>query len=168
MTDEDLTAVISYIRTQKPVPNKVPAHEYGFMGKVVKAFMVKPIGPSLPIQKYIDIDSTAAYGSYIVNSTTNCSGCHTKRDLAGNISGPLMAGGNIIEGMISANLTPDSSSRIFGWSEQTFLDRMHKGKLIATSEMPWNSFKRMSDVELKAVYKFLQTVPAGKMPTVGE
>lgn len=168
LTDDDLTAIISYIRTQKPVANVVPQHEYGFMGMVVKAFLVKPVGPSLPLQKHLDVDSTAEYGSYNVNSTTNCSGCHTKRDISGKVSGPLMAGGNNIEGMISVNLTPDSSSRIFGWTEQMFLDRMHKGKLIAKSEMPWNSFKRMSDVELKAVYRFLQTVPAAEMPKVDD
>jgi hypothetical protein len=28
--------------------------------------------------------------------------------------------------------------------------------------MPWNSFKRMSDEELKAIYKYLKTVPGVK------
>lgn len=166
LSDDDLTAIISYLRTQKPIPNKVPQHEYGFMGKVVKAFLVRPIGPSVPIQKHIAEDSTAAYGEYLVNSTTNCSGCHTKRDLAGNIAGPLMAGGNQIEGLVSVNLTPDSSSRIFGWSEKMFVDRMHMGKLNPKSEMPWNSFKHMDDIELKAIFRYLQTVPPAKMPEV--
>lgn len=164
MSDEDLTAVISYLRTQKPVHEKVPENETNFMGKVVKAFLVKPVGPSEPVHKRVIADSTAEYGKYLVTSTTNCSGCHTKRDLAGNIAGPLMAGGNNVEGLISVNLTPDSTSRIFGWTQQMFIDRIRTGRLNPKSAMPWNSFKKMNDVELKAIYKFLQSVPPAKMP----
>jgi hypothetical protein len=32
------------------------------------------------------------------------------------------------------------------------------GKLIEETHMPWGPFSRMSDDELKAIYKFLQTV----------
>jgi mono/diheme cytochrome c family protein len=164
MSDEDLAAVISYLRSQKPVSKPNIKNEYGPIGKAVKAFMIKPVGPRLPIQKSMKPDSTAKYGEYIVMSTTNCAGCHTKSDLAGNLIGPLMAGGNEIEGFTTPNLTPDSTSRIFGWSEQAFVDRFRQKKRIAESPMPWNSFKMMTDLELKAVYRYLQTVPAAKMP----
>jgi hypothetical protein len=65
-------------------------------------------------------------------------------------------------GLIPPNLTNDSSGRIFYWTQQQFIDRFHKGKIISESEMPWNCFKRMNDDELKAIYKFLKTVPAAK------
>src|SRR5687768_13273334 len=45
MSDEDLRAVISYLRAQKPVRNQVPDHQLNVMGNIVKAFMVKPVGP---------------------------------------------------------------------------------------------------------------------------
>ena len=32
--------------------------------------------------------------------------------------------------------------------------------------MPWSSFKLMTDDKLKAIYKYLQTVPAEVMPKV--
>lgn len=166
MTDGDLTAVVSYLRTQKPVPQKRKKSTYTLLGAVVKAFMVKPVGPKKKLQKVMPAAATAAYGEYLVNSTTNCSGCHTQRDLAGNFTGSLMAGGNQIGELVSVNLTPDSTSRIFGWTEQMFLNRMRLGKLNPKSEMPWNSFKRMTDVELKAIYRYLRTVPAAKMPEV--
>lgn len=166
MSDADLTAVISYLRTLRPVAKKVPAAEYSLVGYAIKAFLIKPNGPMRPLQKYIRPDSTAQYGEYIVHSTTNCAGCHTRRDLAGQYSGPLMAGGNEIGGLITPNLTPDSSSRIFGWTEQMFLERFRKGKIVPQSEMPWNSFKNMTDLELKAIYRYLQTIPAAKMPPI--
>ena len=166
MSDEDLTAVISYLRTQEPVVNKVPPHEFNAVGKAVQAFLIKPVGPAQTPPKQVSADSTAAYGEYLVHGTTNCAGCHTQRDLAGNFSGPLMAGGNLIEGIITPNLTPDSSSRIFGWTEQMFLERIRRGKLVQQSVMPWSSFRRMSDLELKAIYRYLQTVPPAKQPAV--
>lgn len=38
MSDEDLTEVISYLRSQKPVKNKVPENKLNIMGNLVKAF----------------------------------------------------------------------------------------------------------------------------------
>jgi hypothetical protein len=63
-----------------------------------------------------------------------------------------------IEGHITPNLTPDPSGRIFDWSQEYFISRFRQGKLIPTSPMPWNSFKRMSDDELKAIYKYLKSL----------
>jgi len=166
LSDQDLTAIVSYLRTQKPVAQEPPANSYNLMGKIVKAFLIKPNGPRLPVRKTVLPDSTVAYGDYLVNSTTNCSGCHTQRDLAGNFSGPHMAGGNKLGELVTVNLTPDSTSRIFGWTEEMFINRMRLGKLNPKSEMPWNSFKRMTDLELKAIYKYLRSVPAAKMPEV--
>ncbi len=37
LSDEDLVAVVSYLRSQAPVANPVPAHRYSLLGKVVKA-----------------------------------------------------------------------------------------------------------------------------------
>ena len=45
MSDEDMTAVISYLRSLKPVKNKVPENEFNFVGMFAKAFVLKPIIP---------------------------------------------------------------------------------------------------------------------------
>jgi mono/diheme cytochrome c family protein len=164
MSDDDLTAVISYLRTTKPVPTRNTPHKFSLVGKAIRAFLVKPVGPGRPVKKSVIPDSSAAYGEYLVTSTTNCMGCHTRRDLAGNLSGPLMAGGNDIEGFITPNLTPHKDSRIYGWTQEQFLDRFRQKKRIKESPMPWNSFKMMTDLELKAIYRYLKTVPAAEMP----
>jgi hypothetical protein len=36
------------------------------------------------------------------------------------------------------------------------------GKVIPYSPMPWNSFKRMNDEELTAIYNYLKTLPPVK------
>lgn len=158
MTDEDLTAVISYLRAQKPVQNKVPDNELNVLGKAVKAFMVKPVGPDGEVEQRITKDSSAEYGKYLTNAVANCKGCHTERTLSGEFTGEPFAGGNDIDGFITPNITPDSSSRVFGWSQKNFVDRFRMGRVIPKSPMPWESFGRMNDEELKAIYKYLKTV----------
>ena len=157
-SDEDLTAIISYLRAQKPVKNRVPDHELNAIGKAVNAFMIKPVGPTGEVPKVVKPDTTAVYGKYLALSVAECSGCHTKRNLAGEFTGASFAGGNEIDGFITPNLTPDSSGKIFNWSKELFIERFRMGKLIPKSPMPWNSFKRMTDDELTAIYHFLRTL----------
>jgi len=166
MSDEDLQAVLSYVRTQKPdaMPNK--DHEFGLIGKAVKAFMIEPVGPKGSVLKRIIPDSSVAYGAYLVNNTSNCGGCHTQRDLAGSITGPAMAGGNNVEGFITPNITSHKEGRINKWSEQQFIDRFREPKKIAQSPMPWTSYRRMTDLELKAIYRYLKSVPPSPMPAL--
>ena len=166
MSDEDLTAVISYLRAQKPVKNEVPANYLNLLGKGVKAFMVAPVGPEGEVEKFVKEDSSAAYGKYLANNVANCKGCHTVRNLSGDYLGELYAGGGDIDGFITPNLTPDSSSRIFGWSKKNFVDRFRMGRLVPKSPMPWASFGRMSDTELKAIYAYLQTLKPVKTTEV--
>jgi mono/diheme cytochrome c family protein len=159
MSDEDLTAVISCLRAQKPVHNKVPDNDLNIAGTLVKAFLVKPVGPDGEVPKSVHRDTSATYGKYLTMSIGNCNGCHTKRDMAGRYMGEPFAGGNeFAKGLVSPNLTPDSSSRIFGWSQQDFINRFRMGKIIPYSEMPWRSFQYMSDNDLKAIYNFLHTL----------
>lgn len=157
-SDEDLTAIISFLRSQKPVHNKVPDHEPNILGYVVKAFLVKPVGPTGEPVKSVKQDSSAAYGEYLAMHVSECNGCHTKRDMTGAFIGEPFAGGNDIEGFMSPNLTPHSSGRIYGWTKQNFIDRFRMGKLYPKSPMPWNSFKRMTDDELSAIYEYLHTI----------
>jgi len=157
LSDEDLTAIISYIRMQKPVHNQVPKNELNFMGKAVNAFLVKPVGPVAEPPATVPADSTAAYGSYIAMSIAECNGCHTQRDMAGRFVGEPFAGGNEIEGFITPNLTTDSTGTLFGWTKETFINRFRAGKLKTGTPMPWNAFKHMTDQELTAVYNFLKT-----------
>lgn len=165
-SDEDLTAIISYLRAQKPVRNEVPDHKLNVVGNMVKAFMVKPVGPNGEVPSKVSPDTTAEYGKYLTLSVAECNGCHTKRDMAGKFIGKPFAGGGVFEEqgltLISPNLTTDSSSRIYGWSQEDFIKRFRMGKIIPQSPMPWNSFKRMNDDELKAIYAFLRTIKPAK------
>jgi mono/diheme cytochrome c family protein len=166
-SDEDLTAVISYLRSLKPVTNKVPDHQYNVLGRVIKAFMLTPQGPTEPLRADLKADTTAEYGRYMVMAVANCNECHTKRDEIGNYVGQPMAGGSpfVEEGkttLTPPNLTQHPTGRIYGWTEQNFIDRFRQGRIIQHSHMPWESFKRMNDTELKAIYRYLKSLPPTK------
>ena len=45
MSDEDMVAVISYLRSLQPVQSKIPENEFNLLGRFAKAFMVKPTSP---------------------------------------------------------------------------------------------------------------------------
>ncbi|HVX50511.1 MAG TPA: c-type cytochrome [Chitinophagaceae bacterium] len=167
-SDEDLTAILSYLRQQLPIDNKVPENNLNFLGKTVSAFMLKPAGPSQQVPASVKHDTTAAYGRYLAASVANCRGCHTNRNLmTGAFIGAEYAGGFTLEEktdsgkyiFITPNLTPDNATgHIKGWTQQEFINRFRMGRLIPHSPMPWGPFSHMSDDELKAIYAFLQTV----------
>jgi mono/diheme cytochrome c family protein len=167
LSDEDLTAIISYLRSVKPVKNKVPDHNYNLVGNLIKAFMIKPVGPSTTPPIAVRADTTVAYGKHMVMAVANCNECHTKRDGIGNFVGAPLAGGTVFEEkghptLISPNLTPDPTGRITNWSQESFIKRFRLGKLIPYSHMPWEAFGRMTDTELIAIYKYLKTVKPAK------
>jgi mono/diheme cytochrome c family protein len=166
-SDEDLVAIISYLRHQPPVKNEVPENTLNLVGKAVNAFLLKPAGPVGEIPASIKQDTSVVYGQYLANNVANCRGCHTNRDLmTGAFTGEDYAGGLKMEevtdsgtySITTPNLTPDPTGRIKGWSQEQFIKRFRTGKLISQSHMPWGPFSRMSDDELKAIYNFLQTV----------
>ena len=67
----------------------------------------------------------------------------------------------------AANLTSDSATGIGAWSEETFIKTLRTGKHLGMETgrpilppMPWNFIGQMSDEDLKAVYAYLQSLPA--------
>lgn len=69
----------------------------------------------------------------------------------------------------AANLTPDSTTGIGAWSEETFVKTLRTGKHLGQEggrpilpPMPVEAVGKMTDEDLKAVYTFLQSLPAVK------
>ncbi len=167
LSDDDLTAILSYLRTLPPVKHYVEHYDFNFLGMAVKAFLLKPLGPNGPNPKTVTPDSTVEYGKYIVWSVANCRGCHTERDMkTGAFIGEDFAGGSEFEGIkdpkfkvYPPNITSDQQTgKLANWTEEFFVERFRKGKLVLESPMPWGPFSRMTDLELKAVYRYLKTV----------
>ncbi len=166
MSDEDIRAILSYLRSQEPVSNEVEETSYSFLGRALLAFgLLQPQAPKYTPPAAIKIDSTATYGEYVAKNVANCVGCHTPRDLmTGANIGPEFSGGFLFTpdefskgyAFISPNLTPDKATGVMAnWDEETFINRMRYGRVLEGSHMPWGFYSRMTDIELKAVYRYL-------------
>jgi len=169
MSDEDLTAVISFIRSQEPVSHEVKRSEYAFMAKAFITFgMFKPEGPKNTPPKFVQRDSTSAYGKYICYNVADCRGCHTEMDMnTGEFIGPDFAGGTkfpadaFSEGysFVTPNLTPDKKTGVMSqWSEEAFISKFRAGRLTKGTPMPWGAFSKMDDTDLKAIYRYLSSL----------
>lgn len=166
VSDEDLSAIVSYLRSIEPVNNKVPEKEVGFVIKGLSVmFFNKPFQIQKDIPKSVIRDTTAAYGQYLSNSVSGCNYCHTKTDeITGEFTGPLMAGGGKTPSateepdvwVYSPNLTQDpETGKMYGWTVAQFIQRFRVGRGVKESIMPWEAFKTYSDDDLKAIYKYL-------------
>lgn len=168
MSDEDLTAIISFLRTQEPVYNKVEPSEYTFLAKALLTFgMLKPQGPVSTPPVTVPMDTTAVYGQYIARDLGNCLGCHITRDEKGLQASPDFAGGGLFPpnahsrgyAFISPNLTPHPTTGIMAsWTERMFIDRFRGGRLHEGSPMPWGFYSRLEESDLKALYRYLHSL----------
>ena len=181
MSDDDLTAVISYLRAQKPVKNAVPPNEWTPMGKVVKTFVsvFKPRSAINPPPAAPPQAPTRERGEYIARYVSNCVGCHTRRDqMSFAAIGPEFSGGFDMEPLPvpgadpavwfrTPNITPKAGSGLMKFPDRdTFIARFQKGgRHYAGSVMPWEAFARMSTEDLAAVYEFLRSLPPLEGPT---
>lgn len=173
LTDEDLTAIISYLRSIPPVKNQVPPDQLNFMMKGFMAFLIRPYPPKDGLPEVVKPDTTAAYGEYLARAVSGCEDCHTKFDeMSGKFTGVPFAGGGKTPSVteepgvwvMTANLTPDpETGKITEWSYERFRERFQKeGRRVKESIMPWEAFQHYSDNDLKALYKYLMSLPPVK------
>lgn len=165
-TDEDLGAVIAYLRSVPPVDTNHPPTTLGPLGRVLLVTGQLPImiapridfagAGSPPLEK----GPTLAYGTYLID-VAGCTGCH----------GLGLSGGPIIgappDFPPAANLTP--SGAVGTWTEADFINTIRTGVNPEGRElltfMPWMTYRNMSDDELKALWAYIQTVPAREAGT---
>jgi mono/diheme cytochrome c family protein len=158
MSDEDLGAVIAYVKSLPPVDNPLPQRRVELLGRLMMGagmfppFAADQIDHTSPPSPAPAPGVTAAYGQYLSHICTECHGA--------NLNGaPFGPPGQQVP---TPNLTPQGE--LAAWSEQGFIDSMRSGitplghKLI--DDMPWKYFGQMTDDELKALWMYLQSLPA--------
>ena len=152
-SDEDLGAMIAYLKTLPRVDNELPPKYIGLLTRIfilrmptmLSATTVDHTGPRPPAP---EPGPTAAYGEYLANV---CKQCHGE-----NLSGNNQPGAGF-------NLTPGGD--LADWSEIDFFVAMRtgltpEGKKLDPELMPWDQLRMMSDEELRAIWLYLQSVPA--------
>jgi mono/diheme cytochrome c family protein len=159
LTDEDFSALISYVRTLPPVDGEPRQLVLPPMVKTLYAFgaiedAAEKIDHALPPPQSMVARPTKEYGAYVVNM---CVGCH----------GPGLSGGSIPGGPpdwpAAANLTPGEESAMRHYpSLDRFKAMFRSGKrpdgTAVNAVMPFAMLKVMNDTEVEALYLHLKTL----------
>ena len=152
-SDEDLGQIIAYLKQAPPVDHAANDRSTTLLGRVLLAVGVfgdlidaeiidhtaaRPVAPPPGV--------TVEYGKYLAD-TFGCRTCH----------GPQLAGGKDPDPNAppGPNLTPDG--KLGTWDEQTFLTTIRTRQ---SEWMPFERLKHMTDEELKAIWLYLQSLPA--------
>lgn len=178
LSDSDALAIAAYLRSIPPVKNQVPASKPSMVAKVLFAFkVIKPMPAITQPLVAPPAGVTAEYGQYVASHASGCAECHTPRDLqTGKVfmdqifAGSNWAFGGAMEGLPAAahapNLTPDQETGIGGWSEDQFITALRTGTRpdgrVMLSMMPYAYYSFWKEDDLRAVYRYLRTVPVQK------
>ena len=160
LTDADTADLIAYIHSRPAVDReRVPSY-IGPVGRALFAFGVLPMVESrlvdhaAPHVARIEAGATADYGRYLARA---CVGCHGEHLSGGKIPGLPP------DFKAPANITPDATG-LAGWTKDDFHRVFREGKKRDGSAidafMPWQALGHFSDMELDALWAYLQTVPA--------
>lgn len=159
LPDEDIVAVISYVRTLPAQSKQNVGMKIGPLGKVLDQLDKIPIDVARRIDhqhiaKGPAPSPDAGYGAYLARL---CSGCHGEGLAGGPIPGapPSMP--------IPLNLTPDETG-LAGWTLEDFKHTLKTGKRKKDGRqldpmMPVESFGQFDDVEMQALFSYLQSLP---------
>lgn len=177
MADEDLIAVVSYLRSMEPIENNVPAAEWSFIGRAVRVFVpsFQPIQTPTPPKSAPPMAPTIERGEYLARYVANCVGCHTERDpmtfeaidteYAGGMEFEPYPEFHIAVGedpdiwMRTPNITPHPESALSKFKTlEEWKARFRKGRTITISPMHWGPFSRLSDEDLEALYLYLHSL----------
>lgn len=168
LADSDLVAIVSYLRATAPVQKAIPGHRYTFVSKAIMALLIKPLPEEAAPPPTAPANVGRERGAYLANSVAHCVSCHTNRDDFGGYVGARFAGGLKMESetkdgleFVTPNLTPDAATgRIAQWTVDQFVTRIRAGRVHEGSPMPWESFGRMSDDDLRSIFAYLKSLPA--------
>jgi mono/diheme cytochrome c family protein len=152
MSDEDLHAVIAFLRSQEPVENATPQppDNLNLLAMFMLGANIIPVQP--PVTGVVTAPPkapTAEYGKYIV-SFSDCEICH----------GPKL------DGVGGSPLIPQQAPNlraVQGWTVDQFIQTLRTGMDPSGHQlsdvMPWRTIGQMDDDELGALYAYLKSLP---------
>lgn len=157
--DTDLAALIAYLKQLPPVHRELEPTSFGWLGRMLTGagrlnlLVASKTEPLLSVPT-VEPGVTKEYGRYLVE-TAGCAGCHGYGLSGGRVAGPP-------DLPPASNLTPGSP--FSQWTEAQFFTAMRAGTrpdgTTMDEFMPWRQLGRMTDDELRAIWLYVQSVPA--------
>lgn len=155
LSDQDLAAILGYLRTLPPVDRELPEPK---VGPVARALYLRGNFPLLPVtlidhgasHPTPDLGVTAEYGEYLA-TVGGCRSCH----------------GLALAGDAKPDAPDITVGRIGGWTEEDFFRSIRQGKrpdgsVIDPEKMPGVRSGQMTDDETRAVWMYMRSLPAGE------
>ncbi len=164
LDDEDVKAIVVYLRTIPAVRNVVPKRSLpGPLEYLVNTMPTPIVGPRPPRPA-----STAVERGQYLATIADCVTCHSPADDQGQLlAGLHFAGGGLFHDpgqggtlVFSANITPGASG-IAHYDEALFKETIRTGRVkgrVLNHIMPFEDLKTMTDADLSDVWAYLQTL----------
>jgi cytochrome c553 len=169
MSEEDIRAVVAYLRTLKPIAHATPGSEIIFpvslfIRKVPKP-VIEPVADPNPA-------NSIELGKYLT-TIGGCLECHTHHNGRGQKDGPPGGGGWELTGpwgkALTSNITPNLTNGLGRWSREQFIGRFKSFVELrddppllepgsSNTPMDWLGYSAMSETDLGAIYDYLSTL----------
>jgi mono/diheme cytochrome c family protein len=177
MADEDMKALIAYLRTLKPVKKATPPLK-------TRVPLMRSVGTPLFLQMFGSFSRPPAQapkggierGRYLVDHVALCGDCHTPRNFIGAPQRSLyMAGVSKENGPLGEavpNITPDTETGIGDWSREAIADLLLtgvkpdfdnvQGLMDEVIQGTPRGYKDMRKEDALAIADYLKSIPAIK------
>ncbi|MCO6432016.1 MAG: hypothetical protein J5J00_14245 [Deltaproteobacteria bacterium] len=165
LSDNDLLAIIAFLKFQPPVANEVEKREVGFIERNTAGFLestfevtgfVPEIEKSYPVE----------YGKYLLDHVARCGSCHnTPATLITDEA--YLSGGALIKiesgEKIAPNITTSNDAGIGSWSEDDIVHYLQsgetpEGRVSDAKFCPVDFYRNASPEDLVSIAKYLKTV----------
>ena len=159
ISDDDVNAIVAYLRSVKPVVNKTAQSSY-------RIPLPETYGPVVTNVAAVSDADPVKYGAYIATSLAHCMECHSKpaEGGGGDLLNGLGAGGQQFRGPWGVSQAPNITPSGVGHYSDAELK-----KVITTGERPDGSklkppmatayYAHMTDKDLTAVIAYLRSIP---------
>ena len=157
-SEEDLGAIIAHLKTLPRTGSDTPLPQLGPVGRILMGIgaldallPASYIDHSLPFPAMPEVGANVAYGEYL---SRHCQSCH----------GANLAGGQPPDPDSPPGPDLTQGGRVALYSEADFLEAFRTGATPYGTEldadfMPWKSFGKLENDELKALFMYLSTLP---------
>lgn len=159
ISDQDVAAIVAYLRTVKPVKNATDPSRYEF-----------PLPPSWgpPVGQVPEPNRSnkVEYGAYLVGPLGHCIECHSTPDANGipDMENALGAGGMLFHGpwgvSASANITPTVLGGMSDGEIKTIITRgVRPDGSVLRPPMAVSYYAGLTDDDLDAIVAYLRSLP---------
>jgi len=157
LPDDDLRAVVSYLRTVPNVDKASGPLRLGVLGKILDRRGMFPMDIARKVDGKVELagkpEPTAAYGRFLARACMTCHG-------AGLSGGPIPGAPKDLP--VPRNLTPDETG-LKGWTLADFdnllVNGIRKNGKKLHPFMPIENTRNMDDVEKQALFAYLMSLP---------